>query len=66
MAAALRVLRLKKKISQMSVARGLGVTTGMLRSWELGLAVPSAVNFIGWVAELGMWVEVTDGDPDPG
>lgn len=66
LAASLRVKRLDKGISQMSVARALGITTGMLRTWELGLVVPNAVNFIAWVAQLGMWVEVVDGEAGPG
>lgn len=64
-AAALRAYRVGKGIKQNAAAREMGVQSSMLRDWEKGVKVPSAVNFITWARVLGFFVEVVDGESDP-
>lgn len=64
LAGALRERRKRDGVAQRETARQIGVHPSQLRSWELGKRVPSAINFITWTRVLGLFVEVTDAEPD--
>jgi transcriptional regulator with XRE-family HTH domain len=66
LAASLRKYRLRKGVTQVGAAKEMGVGASMLRDWEFGVTIPSAVNFITWTRVLGFFVEVVDGEAGSG